>query len=317
MVKDFLKEEIENIIIRIWFKELGLRSKDLDKRRILKKFNLLSEDDIEDHLENVTSEIKDIVKNSIGYFHRLSKLLEPGREFLTIKSLEFPRRCIIVDKTGDKSECEFLYSSLDIHNSYVQLPSIQPQGRWFSLGDSWSQYLNSQGYIGAKKLDTDDNDREQGFEFYFNRDRYAMYEVVFERQNSKARIAKIDSLESARDFYEKYKKKKFGRHGCQFEDETVSDQEVVRVDYEQYKIPIIDWAKVTKDFAGIEFDLPIFWMIDKKFKAPRDELAWMLGIDIRSGCVWDDSIIQTFKKINLPVKGQIDKWHDIFETPIR
>lgn len=317
MVKNSFEEDIENIIIKIWFKEFGFRSKDLDKRRILKKFKRLTEEDINYKIDELIPRVEKLIKESTDYFHKLTKILDPRKDYFKIKSLEFPKRCVIVEKTGDRSECEFLYSSLNAYNSWVQLPTIQPQGRWFSLGDSWSQYLLNQGYIEGEKLDTDDQDRLQGFEFHFDRDRYAMYEVVFERQTPKVKTAIINSFEAASSFYQEYKKKKFGGHGCQIEDETIFDQEVARVDYKGHKIPVIDWIKVAKDFAGIEFDLPIYWLKDKTFQVPRDELAWMLGIDIRSGCVWNDSIIQTFRKVTLPMKDQVKEWHGIFETPIR
>lgn len=58
---------------------------------------------------------------------------------------------------------------------------------------------------------------------------------------------------------------------------------------------MIDWDKVSKDYAGIE--------INPYVHAARLNMKtmWYYGWDVASGCIWDLSIIKNYKKINQKV----------------
>ena len=53
---------------------------------------------------------------------------------------------------------------------------------------------------------------------------------------------------------------------------------------------MIDWAKVAKDFDGIEIAPYVF--------EGRYKLQWYYGWDVASGCIWSNDVIKDIKKLN-------------------
>jgi len=53
---------------------------------------------------------------------------------------------------------------------------------------------------------------------------------------------------------------------------------------------MIDWAKVAKDFDGIEIAPYIY--------EARFEYNWYYGWDVASGCIWSSDVIKDIKKLN-------------------
>lgn len=61
-------------------------------------------------------------------------------------------------------------------------------------------------------------------------------------------------------------------------------------DNSYYSRPMINWARVTKDYHGIEI-IPYFWQFRNK--------DWYYPWDIASGCIWNSDAIKQYVEIPL------------------
>ena len=153
--------------------------------------------------------------------------------------------------------------------------SIKPGGLWYGINDSV-----------IKWFELDPNDEEQIK--YVNK-KY-IYEINLKKNSfstnlnikGKNKILQIKNFDQMNIFHEKYKEKKYGYIG-------------------------IDWDKVSKDYGGIEFT-----NYDKILKKIIYDLnfykykkyTWFTTLDFNSGCIWNLNILKDFK-----YKGEIKDFY--------
>ena len=232
---------------------------------------------------------------------------------MKLQSLQFPVRNVIIQDNGeDEDKCSWLYRSMIITNDFLNNRVTQPRGRWYSLGDQWVQ-LTVDSLVPESKTET-------GYTYDIEEGRLHEVKLIHEPSSSLTpqpdRVIRIENYEQASAFYDVYSII-FNTGQCTRDDQSNQVEANVKkyVDLESdenVKQGLIDWFRVIRDFAGIEFDLDITpghkdWEENKK----RPEVNWMDGNDIRSGCIWNSDAVRTFQMVQGPREG-LTTWHEIF-----
>lgn len=72
----------------------------------------------------------------------------------------------------------------------------------------------------------------------------------------------------------------------------------------------IDWVKVAKHFGGIEFNPFLYDKLKINTKSKRRLFYWYANIDLKSGCLWNTSIIKNSLELFAYRKNEWDSlWH--------
>lgn len=124
--------------------------------------------------------------------------------------------------------------------------SVKPYGLWYSFGPSWIDFLT--GF----EFDPD--------EYTWEKVRLSWYTHIYQIYLNYKKIIKIETVEEFDSFSKK------------FSDPSAIEQ--------------IDWAKVEKEWSGIEI----------KFLESKTDVRWYRNWDCSSGCIWKRDAV---KKIEL------------------
>jgi hypothetical protein len=153
--------------------------------------------------------------------------------------------------------------------------SRKPTGLWYSCGNEWLEWVR--------------NEMPQWLVAYEYM--YAL-KLNYTKGLAGGKVLKITSDEEAVEFAKKYG----ARQDVAFE--GGQPKMVFLPPKPGDRIEMINWKKVAEDYAGIELcPLPNHW---------GENLDWVYGWDIPSGCVWDWSGVQDFDLIGY--KQDNGKW---------
>lgn len=147
---------------------------------------------------------------------------------------------------------------LDLTRTYEQnIRRNKPRGLWYDLNDEWISWINR------------DKDRE-----------YLRQNSIMELEIDLTKMLILETPEQLTELHSKYKSEYFpGLEG-------------------------LNWNDLVKDYAGIE--IQNYRKIKKDIRSLYDtgtfyyewsENLWFILWDVSSGCIWDLSIIKSYKHI--------------------
>jgi len=145
----------------------------------------------------------------------------------------------------------------DLTNEQDSNLNGKPKGTWYGFGDEWLDFLYNNPELWQ-------NNRDKGV---YDKYRYKLYVDT-------SKLAIINNIEEADEFYERFKK----------ESDNVTT------------IQFIDWAKVAQIYMGIE--IPNYRALYvREYMKMRNTWFNFSSWDLSSGCIWNPAAIKRIKLI--------------------